>query len=177
MKVTLCFSSVGILYVSGLPTELDQIAVLACPLQAKTGTESEQASGKPSSEIIFSKMALKRYEQRHFSSEENIYSVSKLTNNISTHQKFLNAYAKARIQESGQCCYCVTLRDTFQSGHEGEAVSSIDTESHCEVRTTSDMKLSTACQQDFTLCPSASSTHGWKASSIAPFHGCQYILS
>lgn len=45
MKVALCFSSVGILYVSGLPTELDQIAVLACPLQAKTGTESPQANG------------------------------------------------------------------------------------------------------------------------------------
>lgn len=53
MKVALCFSSVGILYVSGLPTEPDQIAVLACPLQAETGTESPQA--KLSSEIILSK--------------------------------------------------------------------------------------------------------------------------
>lgn len=40
MKVALCFSPVGILYVSGLPTEFDQIAVLACPLQGKAGIES-----------------------------------------------------------------------------------------------------------------------------------------
>lgn len=46
MKVTLCYSSLWILYVCGLPTELDQIAVFACPLQAKSGTESPQASGK-----------------------------------------------------------------------------------------------------------------------------------
>lgn len=56
MKVALCYPSVWILYVSGLPTELDQIAVFACPLQAKTGTESPRASGKLSSEIIFSKV-------------------------------------------------------------------------------------------------------------------------
>lgn len=56
MQVALCYPSVWILYVSGLPTELDQIAVFACPLQAKTGTESPQASGKLSCEIIFSKV-------------------------------------------------------------------------------------------------------------------------
>lgn len=56
MKVALCFSSLGILYVSGLPTELDQIAVLACPLQARSGTESPQAIGRLSSEIIFLNM-------------------------------------------------------------------------------------------------------------------------
>lgn len=45
MKVALCFSSVGILCVSGLPAELDQIAVQARPLQAGSGTERPRARG------------------------------------------------------------------------------------------------------------------------------------
>lgn len=66
MKVTLCYSSGWILYVCGLPIELDQIAVFACPLQAKSGTERPQARGKLSSEIIFSKMTMKGHERRYY---------------------------------------------------------------------------------------------------------------
>lgn len=53
MKVTLCYSSVWILYVCGLPIELDQIAVFACPLQAKSGTERPQARGKLLGDHLF----------------------------------------------------------------------------------------------------------------------------
>ena len=73
MKVALCFSPVGILYVSGLPTVLDQIAVLACPLQAKPGTESPQAGGKLSCEITFSKISEKVYAGMHYKSEKTVY--------------------------------------------------------------------------------------------------------
>lgn len=65
MKVALCFSPVGILCVSGLPTELDQIAVLPCPLQAQTGTESAQPSGELSSEIMFSKMSMTACKKKY----------------------------------------------------------------------------------------------------------------
>lgn len=155
MKVALCYPSVWILYVSGLPTELDQIAVFACPLQAKTGTESPRASGKLSSEIIFSKV---KYEgiwtEALLIRKKKKNPVFKMT--ILLHSKL--SFVKIPPKKSGQCFYCIMLRDTFPpSRHEGKAFSSTDSDTHCEVRITSDMKLSTACQQDFTLCPSDSS--------------------
>lgn len=67
MKVALCFSPVGILYVSVLPTEPDKIAVLLCPLQAAAGTDGPQAGGKLSTEIIFSKITMKAYKRMHYS--------------------------------------------------------------------------------------------------------------
>lgn len=156
MKVALCYPSVWILYVSGLPTELDQIAVFACPLQAKTGTESPRASGKLSSEIIFSKV---KYE--------GIWTeallIRKKKKKIQS-SKWQNCYIlNCLLSKSPQKKWPVFLLHHAQryfsppSRQEGKAFSSTDSDTHCEVRITSDMKLSTACQQDFTLCPSDSS--------------------
>lgn len=92
----------------------------------------------------------------------------KWTNNIATIQIVLCFEMHSPESKSEEWSvllldHAQNLWDAFPSGHEGKAVSSIDTESHCEVRTTSDMKLSTACQQDFTLCPSdASLFYPWK---------------
>ena len=103
----------------------------------------------------------KRDMNRGISNQKKTFDnlVFKLTITIIQTLVFWNALT-SQNPKSGQCYYCITLR-TFeivsQSGHEGKTVYSRDTESHCEVRTTADMKLSTACHHDFTLCPSDSS--------------------
>lgn len=124
MKVALCFSPVGLLYVSGLPTELDQIAVLACPLQAKTGTESAQSSENLSLEIIF----LKRL-RRDFNGNTS-FTAQTCKCFVFIHQSQILPYILEKNWVSVICVSCLASSRYYPEWTQGK---SCQQQRHCEL--------------------------------------------
>lgn len=153
-KSPLCFSSVGILCASGLPLSLTRLLFWHALYRPKLELRVNRQRKCVLWDHPFKYM--RGYEQRFY--------LPWPFNSVDERKPSKPSFVSKRLRWSRNPAEWSVLfqrhahRYFFPSGHEGEAVSSRDTESHCEVRTTSDMKLSTACQQDvLTLCPSASS--------------------
>lgn len=153
----LCASPpVGILYVCGLPTASEQNAGAARPLQARTGGVLRVGGKKgvlwdhqfieTSMEGVMIRWIINKKEKQLFNllqiikaiSPRRFYSARKFVNaNPSSPKLLFTSVSHSELLKALSLC--------------GQAVNSMDTDSHCEVRTTSDMKLSTACQHHFTL--------------------------
>lgn len=154
MKVALSFSSVGILCAWDSPLSLTRLlfrhALYRLNVELRVSRQVENPN--PVHKWLWKDMNIGIINET-----KKGYSVVISTNNYNYSNFFILINTVSQSLKSGQCCYTQNISDTFLSGLEGKTVSSRDTESHCEVGTTADMKLSTACHQDSTLCPADSS--------------------